>query len=110
MGTYKVVGEITTGEQISYKLRKVMWKYHAGKSVDTKKRDLRVVREILFGKSRDIKAGIPGRTVSAKTRRWEEFSVLSELKRGQLWLFSVRRVVKEELESLRLFREAVEAF
>lgn len=58
-----------------------------------------MVGEILFGKRRDIKAGIPGRTVSAKTRRWEEFSVLSELKRGQLWLFSVRRVVKEELES-----------
>ena len=58
-----------------------------------------MVGEILFGKRRAIKAGIPGRTVSAKTRRWEEFSVLSELKRGQLWLFSVRRVVKEELES-----------
>lgn len=39
MGTYKVVGEITTVEQISYKLRKVMWRYHAGKSIDNKKRE-----------------------------------------------------------------------
>lgn len=62
MGTYKVVGEIKTGEQISYKLRKVMWRYHGGKSIDTKKkRGPTVVREILFGKSRGVKAGIPGR-------------------------------------------------
>lgn len=37
LGTYRVVGEITTVEQINYKLRKSDVEVHAGKSTDNKK-------------------------------------------------------------------------